>query len=334
MQRSASSYLIKGDLHLRCSIKLLMIGRHTNLADRVTLCISHGKHDMITIVVALNCVTDAYRYAKPFIAEEMGRRMRKKINRVIVGTIISIVVLYSLHWLSGIRNFSTINENMSRVELSANVKLDYITNGVQTELSSEHKLLIENEIEYSENTVELLKSIFEWKKSKFKSEHAKGEFIGTRTAADIIDEMTTTGCHDDGLLISSILRHYQVPCVMVDTVGVNWISKYNNGRTKSFDGHVFIEIFYDDRCFLFDSTLGKLIIGYNPNDDIIPSTLWLMDKKGFYTMYKGIDPAAYGINSLRELCFSMSKTASELEGEEYVIPDYEIVSIKKIIFDD
>ncbi len=48
-----------------------MIGRHTNLADRVTLCISHGKHDMITIVVALDCVTDAYRYMKALRQNEL-----------------------------------------------------------------------------------------------------------------------------------------------------------------------------------------------------------------------------------------------------------------------
>ena len=258
--------------------------------------------------------------------------MSKKLI-VILGIIFTVLILFFIYWFFRHYKLSVLQENMKRIELSEETRIKYISNGEQT-LSPEHINIIESEIAYNENVVELLKNIYEWKKSNLDYEHAHGEFVGKRTVRDIFNDEQITGCHDDGIFISSILRHYQIANVMVDTSGINWVSKFNSGKTNSFSGHVFLEIYYEDKCFLFDPTFGKLVIGYDPDNKIIPTTFWFLDSKGFYTMYKGIDPLSYGITSIEVLINKQREFAKEFQGRKFEIPDYNVVSIRQIDFDN
>jgi len=260
------------------------------------------------------------------------KEMIKKIVKFIIGILIIIVAIFTTYLLTGYEDLSVLEENMKTVKLNKGSHLEFTSSGEQSELSSEFVTKIENEIEYSENPVELLRNIYNWKKTNIKTKHAKGKYIGKRSIEDILNEMTSTGCHDDGIIFSSILRHYEIPSVMVDAVGISWIGKYNDGKTKSHNGHVFVEVYYDDKCFLFDSTLGKIVVGYDPENKVIPTTLWLMDSKGFYTLHKGTDPASYGIKSVRQLNDELRSFAKASEGKTFELPNYKMISIKKVKF--
>ncbi|MCH4888927.1 hypothetical protein EZV73_15130 [Acidaminobacter sp. JC074] len=262
--------------------------------------------------------------------------MQKKIMLRLIGLIASVVIIIGLiigvKWFTGFEDLSVVEDKMGRYELHDERKMDYIANGNQTKLDDENIELINKEVHYDSNPVVLVKNIFDWKNREFNKSHKKGSFVGERTTKDIINERLITGCHDDALIVSSILRHFEVPCVVVDTVGIQWVSDFNDKSTEDFNGHVFVEIYYDDKCFLFDPTLGKVILGYNPDQQAIPTTFWLMDKKGFYVLHKGLDPDNYGITSLKDLCISMKMAALELKDIIVEIPSNDVISINQIVF--
>jgi hypothetical protein len=87
---------------------------------------------------------------------------------------------------------------------------------------------------------------------------------------------------------------------MVDTAGIQWAKDFADNQTRSFSGHVFLEVFVENRWILMDSTTGEYIEVYDYRNPIIPITK-PDEPLGYFVLFKGIDPADYGVTDARSL---------------------------------
>lgn len=169
-----------------------------------------------------------------------------------------------------------------------------------------------------------IKKIFDWKRAYFRSVAAGGRYIGKTTAQRIIECKELTGCHDDALLMSAVLRRYGFPAVMVDTTGIQFSLDYPE-NTNMFLGHVFVEVYLYGKWILIDTSSGEYISDYDVKNLVIPVTK-PGESKGYYVMLKGVDPGSYGIRSLDDLKNKQKEYSKKLKEDPSLIkmPDYKI----------
>ena len=74
---------------------------------------------------------------------------------------------------------------------------------------------------------------------------------------------------------------------------------------------------------LFDSINGIYVSDYDPTNPIIPITN-SMENKGYYVMFKGLDPADYGITDIQQLNDEQKRYAIMIKEEfpDFIFPDY------------
>lgn len=230
--------------------------------------------------------------------------------------------------LSTLESLQTTCISYDKVDL-----LKYRANGQQTKLSADNIKIVESKVKRDKNVIKMIKNIYKWEKANFKSKHAGGTYVGRRSVNDIFSDKTLTGCHDYGIVFSAVLRHFGIASVMVDASAINWAFKYHDGKTKSFSGHVFVEVYYDEKCVLVDPNFGRMIINYNPENPIIPTTFWFLDSKGFYVLYKGLDPLDYGVGSIEVLNEKLKDFSNKINEMDIIIPKYKMININYLNID-
>lgn len=152
----------------------------------------------------------------------------------------------------------------------------------------------------------------QWLVDNFKSAPAGGAFVGKQTAAGLLETRVLTGCHDWGLMLSSLLRSAGYPAVMVDTAGAEWMAKARTGAPQNeFDGHVFVEAFISGSWVLLDSVSPRYLENYDPSSPLIP--LEVGSQKSYVVMFKGVDPAGYGVGANNALGQEMIRFAKRTD---------------------
>lgn len=169
-------------------------------------------------------------------------------------------------------------------------------------------------------------SVYNWAKREFETYSGGGSQVGRTTAAQLEASRRLSGCHDWGLLISAVLRSLGYPAIMVEAAGIDWARRSRAGTADSFTGHVFIELFVSGRWILLDSTNGRFLDGYDPSEPVVPMPVYT-EKSGFYVLYKGVDPAGYGITDIRKLNDSMLAFARDLGNLDLRAPDYRLMRL-------
>jgi transglutaminase-like putative cysteine protease len=157
--------------------------------------------------------------------------------------------------------------------------------------------------------------------STFTTVPAGGTTIGEADVNDLIGTRRLSGCHDWALVMTAALRYFGYPAVMVDTGGLQWAEDYRAGKTQSFAGHVFAEVLTNEGWMLVDCTGGAYTLDYDPENPVINYT-GAGDAKGFFALYKGIDPAAYGVTSNTDLQRRMAEFAAALPSLDIEMPEY------------
>ncbi|MCX7711104.1 MAG: hypothetical protein N2484_14800 [Clostridia bacterium] len=175
----------------------------------------------------------------------------------------------------------------------------YLISGKLTEISEENFNAIDRLLNIKSKEFSDIQKVFSWKHKNFKNVSAGGKFVGKLNVNEIIEKMELTGCHDHAIVVGSILRKYAFPVVMVDATGIQWSYDYPE-KTKTFSGHVFLEICLKDRWILLDPTGGYYILEYEPNNRVIPISTPI-EPKGYYSILKGLDPNDYGVDSISQL---------------------------------
>ncbi len=170
---------------------------------------------------------------------------------------------------------------------------------------------------------ELVPAVFNWLAAGFKASAEGGRLIGKTTASGLMKERRLSGCHDWALVFSAVLRRLGYPAIMADAAGIKWARAYKPGGPLS--GHVFVEAYIGGRWTLIDSASGRYVTNYDPANPVLPLRAG-DETEGYYVMFKGADPASYGISSDGELGRKMKDFASRLPRLKLSYPDYEIIA--------
>jgi len=114
--------------------------------------------------------------------------------------------------------------------------------------------------------------------------------IGKNTVDELYEIKTYYGCHSLALIISSILREFGFPAIMIETADVQWGYSHNAGTVEHFAGHVMSEIYAENKWFLLDNN-GTFVEEYDHTNPYIPLSNYSTD--AYFVFAKGIDTWDY-----------------------------------------
>jgi hypothetical protein len=207
----------------------------------------------------------------------------------------------------------------------------YLQQGEQSRISDPSVL---DSLRADRQSLGQLRDIYLWLKSEFTAYAAGGKTIGVVTVDQLLTDRQLGGCHDHGLVYAAVARELGYPAVMARTVSIAWVGQFQAGEQGPHVGHVFVEVFINDRWILIDSTNGwYLTEGYDPADPVIPLQGNIAGSNeeiyGFYVERKGIDTWDFGIHSPDESTQAMDEFAQEISLESIIYPVYEFRHFSK-----
>lgn len=147
----------------------------------------------------------------------------------------------------------------------------YLVPGEESNLSDAYLEEVRDAIGTPGDSIEDILSVCHWINRHFTFEDAGGAMAGVNTVDELFEKKTFYGCHSQALLISSILRKFGFPAVMIETASVQWGYDYHEGRVQYFAGHVMSEIFVDGKWILLDNNCSY-VEEYDPENPYIPVT--------------------------------------------------------------
>ena len=164
-------------------------------------------------------------------------------------------------------------------------------------------------------------------KREFEPYSAGGQTIGVVTTDQLLEERRLGGCNDHGLVFVAVARELGYPAVMVFTNSVAWMELYQAGEAQQYVGHVFVEVYIDNRWVLIDSTNGWYVgDGYDPTDPVIPLQGSIAGSSeevyGFYVTHKGFDQWDVGVRSRDDRYALMEDVANQIPVESIEYPSY------------
>lgn len=175
----------------------------------------------------------------------------------------------------------------------------YLVPAEQSDLADSNLMEVTNALGVVSLNISGVIQVCHWVNQNFVFENAGGSMIGVPTVDELFQQKKYYGCHSAALLISSILRKFGFPAVMVEAAMVDWAYAYHNGTTTSFSGHVLNEIYVENKWILLDNNC-TYITDYNPLNPYINT----IDGDGYFVYAKGIDTWAY---SNRDIGFTHSQ---------------------------
>lgn len=187
------------------------------------------------------------------------------------------------------------NLDMANYDYSFGIFYDepqqYLVPGEQSDLDDKFLAEIVNSIGTPEQTLAGVKSVCRWVNQNFTFEDAGGSMIGKKHVNELFESKIYYGCHSSALVISSVLRKFGFPAVMIETASVLWAREYNAGTSKGFSGHVMTEVYVADKWILLDNN-GSYVEEYQCLNPYIST----MNDQVLFTYAKGIDIWGYGVN--------------------------------------
>ena len=196
---------------------------------------------------------------------------------------------------SGVLHVSdTCKLNMSEYDVSFGIKYDstenYLTPGDISDLSESNLNEIIAAIGTPEYSINGIKSVFNWFNATFTFQNAGGNMIGKKTIDELYESKVFYGCHSASLILSSVLREFGFPAVMIETADVQWAYDYSAGTAQYFKGHVMSEIYVNNEWILLDIN-GK----YMDNYDYLNPYIKMPNYSCLFVYTKGKDIWDYGV---------------------------------------
>ncbi len=96
----------------------------------------------------------------------------------------------------------------------------------------------------------------------FTYDHFSNQRMFNRTADDLFRERLLGGCSDYALVDATLFRALGIPSRLVITTNIDWLQRYQKNPLHIPTGHVFIEVYLEDRWYLVDSTYRLLFSNY------------------------------------------------------------------------
>lgn len=127
-----------------------------------------------------------------------------------------------------------------------------------------------------------------------------------RTASDIISSKTIYGSNEVALVLSSILKLNNIPTICVFSTDYN--------KTKTY---TFLEVYVDNKWYLFDPLKSKLYLNYDYNNLCLPDN--------YYAFMKAPSNYSFGIYKKEDMeNFIKTTTINAI----YKNPEYEYIDLK------
>lgn len=103
-----------------------------------------------------------------------------------------------------------------------------------------------------------------------------------RDVDKLIADGTFGGCADHATIFGGIARACGIPTVWVKTLDLDWIAWFraHPDDPKSWNGHVFVEVFVDKKWRLYDAVQKVLYDDYDVKQRILPGHRLAYDKGG------------------------------------------------------
>jgi len=162
----------------------------------------------------------------------------------------------------------------------------YLNPGEESDLSEIYLEEIQATLGTPDDNIDDILRICGWINQQFEFENAGGAMMGKNTVDELYEIKTFYGCHSQALIISSVLRKFGFPAIMIETSDVQWGYSYNEGKTQNFSGHVMSEIFVEDKWILLDNN-GTYIDEYDHTNPFISKMNRMTT--GYFVFAKGLD---------------------------------------------
>lgn len=117
--------------------------------------------------------------------------------------------------------------------------------------------------EFTAADFDLVVQIIKWIHKNLKPSHnkkLKDEIFRKRTADQIIKDGFTTGCTDVALVFIALVRAKKIPAKYVEAIRRKWVE---SGGEDFIEGHVFAEVYLDNRWYIIDPTESCLKFWYD-----------------------------------------------------------------------
>ncbi len=126
-----------------------------------------------------------------------------------------------------------------------------------------------------------IRNVLTWMDENLKYEADKA--YKWRNYDKVIQEGCYGGCADQGIVCGSLLKAAGIPTVWVKTMDVSWIWDFKKNRSfKSWSGHVFLEVYIDNKWMLLNPGAKLIYSDYSPKSRILPGNR--------FAYHKGNDP--------------------------------------------
>ncbi len=143
----------------------------------------------------------------------------------------------------------------------------------------------------------------------------EGKYIEFERGTDEIAESKKyTGSNDVGLVLSAVLRMNDIPSVLVSS------SKIND--KNEMQSYTFIEIFMNDKWYLFDSLNGIIYDNYDYNNLSLPN--------GYYAFKKTLSVQNFDGCNLERYKKIMYDAFKDFDFNNYKEPSYKIINLKEL----
>lgn len=191
---------------------------------------------------------------------------------------------------NGDENTDKCNINFDSLDFTFGIDYDYpekyLVPGEQSDLSAENLELVQNAIGIPTADIDGIMKVCHWINQNFTFINAGGNKAGVNTVDELFEIQTFYGCHSLALIISSVLRKFGIPTVMIETADVQWGYDYRSGSIEYFAGHVMSEVYINNEWILLDNncTYVKEYDYVNPYISVINS-----NEKGLFVFAKGVD---------------------------------------------
>ena len=167
------------------------------------------------------------------------------------------------------------------IKKSDNTKSDihqWLKSGNQSKINEEIKKITNK---FNGSDLSKVLAILNWKNENLqliKNQEDVLRIFATRNVSEILKETTSSGCHDDALIVATFCRAVGIPAKYV--VGINKLDPKNCG-------HCIVEIFINNKWMLLDQSRYNLSI-YPERSDFY---------KNNYIVGKGLDSWEIGIST-------------------------------------
>ncbi|MBT5427292.1 MAG: hypothetical protein HOK84_13915 [Bacteroidetes bacterium] len=170
----------------------------------------------------------------------------------------------------------------------------YLIPGEQSDLSDENFELVRKSIDHLDDEFEEILRVCHWINRNFTFQDAGGSMAGVQDVNMHFVDRVFYGCHSLSLIISSVLRKYGFPTVMIETADIQWAYDEYDGMAGYMKGHVMTEVFVEGQWILLDNNC-KYVKDYDYTNPYIQQIM--PSQKGWFVLGKGFDTWDYSNRS-------------------------------------